>query len=533
MTCDLPKEDLSAYIDNELSADRKIQIETHLRECAECADERGFLDAGDRAVRALVEYATPRSFETELRRIVQTYRPQRLRWWSLGGRLQKRHAVAALCTVCGVALLALAWQLRFLVPRTPPQPPPETSAVRPVVKSVTQPPVPAVRRTIVTEEKPASREPTPPPSAPEPSPYEGWWMLSVGRPTRYQYPVRIRQQRGRLAVYAWGGSAPLGVGTEVNGRFTTDGTVGLLIDIEFSPARPEFMGIIQRRGDPAIRVLAERIGDSMADELAGTPDLLSFIERRCADARKLSRALYAYASANRERFPGALDELVPEYLPDDSLFADRAGRETVYSGAGVVPADRLVDWAQYDAEALTVEERMVLLEEQDVARFNAFFEEMVVQYRRNFPEGRTVIYLDGSVAWDGVDNVPVLLAPQLHDRIENQYERTCKSHLQELGRALLRFAEDHEGLFPTHIEMLWPTYLKDAANLCCPSYGPHDVAYEVVCLGHELPSADEVELDPEVLSTIPLAVEKEDSHRNGFHTVTADGQVTWRPAYER
>jgi len=85
MPCDVPREDLSAYIDDELTAERKAEIETHLLECDECSAELAFLLSGNRSVESLVEYGTPRSFETELRDRVLTYRPTRLRLWSLGG----------------------------------------------------------------------------------------------------------------------------------------------------------------------------------------------------------------------------------------------------------------------------------------------------------------------------------------------------------------------------------------------------------------------------------------------------------------
>jgi len=553
MPCDLEKEDLSAHMDNELSGERKAYIDAHLLECAECADERAFLEGGNRAVESLVEYGTPRAFETELRRIVLTSRPERLRWWSLGGRLKKRHIVAILCAVCGVCLLVLAGRLSVLLLEYSSESVPEPVVEKPI-STVESPPqatgtVPA--KVVKPEAKPVQPAADQPPPPPPPSPYEGWWMITVGRPVEYQYPVHIRQRAGRLAMYAWGSETSLGAGIETDGKLAFAGADGLSFEIEFSPREPDFTGVIQREGGPTYSVFANRIGDRLADELAATRDLPAFIDRRLAVARKLSAALYSYARANGDRFPSALDELVPDYLQDDSAFAGSDGLETEYSRPGMIPADKVVDWASYDTEEFSGEERLLLLEEQDLGRFHAFFDEMVVHRHLEFPEGRVVIYLDGSVAWDGVDTVPSHLLPQEHSRIEGEKERTCAGRLQKLGQALLNFADDHDGLFPTRmqallnfaddhdglfptrIEMLWPVYLKDAQNLCCPSRGPREVAYDIVCLGEQLPGADELELDPELFSTIPLAIETEDAHRDGFHMVTADRQVEWRPGYER
>jgi len=532
MSCDLEKEDLSAYMDNELSAERKAYVDAHVLECAECADELAFLDGGNRAVESLVEYGMPRSFETELRRTVLTYRPTRLRWWSLGGRLKKRHAVALLCTVCGVCLLVIAARLSALLPQAPPEHVPEPVVERPVrpVGRPPQPTAPVPAKVVQPETVPVQPEAEPPPP---PSPYEGWWMLSVGRPAEYQYPVHIRQRGGQLAMYAWGSEASLGAGAEIDGQLAFTGPGGLSFEIEFSAQKPEFTGVVQREGEPTLGVFADRIGDPLAGELAAARDLPSLIDKRLAGARKLSAALYSYAKASRDRFPAALEELVPDFLPDDSSFAGRDSRETEYLRPGMIPTDKVVDWVLYDTEELSAEERLLLFDEQDVGRFHAFFEEMVVQQHLDFPEGRVVIYLDGSVAWDGIDNVPSHLLPQVHSRIEGQHERTCMARLKELGGALLGFADDHDGLFPTQLEMLWPAYLKNAQNLCCPRSGPREVAFDVVCLGDQLPSVDELELNPELLATMPLAIETQDVHRDGFHIVTADGQVEWRPGYER
>jgi len=536
MPCDVPREDLSAYIDDELTAERKAEIETHLLECDECSAELAFLLSGNRSVESLVEYGTPRSFETELRDRVLTYRPTRLRWWSLGGRVEKRHVVAALCAVCGIALLVVALWLRLLVVQPPLEPVPPHIAEPSGEPSATAPQPAGQVSAQVVEPQPIPVPPgepeEPTPVAP-PSPHEGWWMLNVGSASPFQYPVRIDQQDGELVMYAWGRNEPLGAGIELDDRFAMAGSDGLSLEIEFSRHRPEFTGFIERQGEPARRVSADRIGRRLADTLDSTGSLPLFIDRRLADARKLSAALYTYARANRDRFPSALDDLVPQYLPDDSAFADTADRETVYIRSGMIPTDQVVDWTSYDAELLSVEDRFSLLDQRSVARFHAFFEEMVIEHRHQFPQGRTIVYLDGSVAWDGVINVPALLLPEIHSRIAAEHERICKTRLDNLGDALLRFAADHDGLFPTRIEMLWPTYLTNAENLCCPSRSPREVAFDVICLGERLPTEDEIELEPDLLGTIPLAVEIEDAHRDGFHMVTADGHTVWRPAYER
>jgi len=535
MPCDVEKEDLSAYIDGEVSTERKEYLDAHVVECAECADELAFLNGGNRAVESLVEYGTRRSFETELRRIVLTYRAKRLRWWSLGGRLKRRHAVALICAVCGVCLLVIAGRLSVLLSNYSSEPVPEPVVEKPI--SAVEPPQqatgPVPAKVVKPEQKPKRPAAEQPPPPPPPSPHEGWWMLSVGRPPEYQYPVRIGQRDGRLAVYAWGSEASLGAGTELDGKLAFAGSGGLSFEIEFSAQKPEFTGIVQREGEPALGVFAGRIGDPLAGELASARDLPSLIDKRLAAARKLSAALYSYARANRDQFPAALDELVPDFLQDDSAFAGRDNRETECLRPGMIPTDKVVDWASYDTEELSAEERLLLFEEQDVGRFHAFFEEMVVHSYLGFPEGRALIYLDGSVAWDGIDNVPSHLLPQVYSRIEGQHERTCMTRLQALGGALLGFAGDHDGMFPTGIESLWPIYLKDAQNQCCPSRGPREVAYDVLCVGEQLPSEDEVELDPELLGTTPLAVETHDAHRDGFHTFTADGRVEWRLGYER
>jgi len=536
MPCDLPREDLSAYIDDELAEERKSFVEAHLVQCSECTEELAFLRTANATVGSLVEYSTPRSFETDLRHDVLTYRTKRSRWWSLGGRLQRRHVIAILCALCGAAMLVTAVRLRVFSPRAVPEPAVRVTVQKEAAESATVAPSAEPRSVKAAEPrvKPAVREPSVRPVPPaHPSPYEGWWMLSVGTPVEFRYPVRIRQQDGELAIYGWGSGSALGSGVEVDGRLTATGAPAMTLEIEFSPSRPEFTGLLDLDGEPPRRVFADRIGPPLDGLLVEYRDLPSFIDSRLAHARKLSAALYSYNRANGDRFPTTLADLIPRYLPEDSMLADGTDLETVYNRPASAPADNVVDWQSYDGEELTAEDRLMLLDQQEVARFHAFFEQMVIQQRDEFPEGRTIVYVDGSVAWDGISNVPALLMPEMHARIENEHERTCKSRLGNLGRALTSFAGDHDGFLPLHTEMLWPTYLQDAENLCCPSYGAHEVAYEIVCLGERLPSDDELELEPDLLSTITLAVEIDDLHRDGFHVLTADGEVKWHAAYDR
>lgn len=544
MPCELAKEILSAYIDGELARERMGEIDDHLANCAECADELDLLRAGENTVNELVEYGVPRTFETELRRAIKQYRSPRARWWTLGGRVTSRHLGTALCIVCGVLLLAGAAYLKDMSQETlrlvaredvtgetavdepsPEEPLPATTQVKTPVTPVREP----------VEFKPDAQE-KPEPVIP-PSPYLGWWMIEVGASPEFEYPVKITQKQEELVITAWGGRQPIGQAPIESGLFVSE-SEDLSVTIEVGDDTSAFTGTLTTPDQGPYYLAGTRVSTTLGELLNDVRGLDALINERESYGRKLSDALYRYAQSHGDRFPVALDDLVPEFVPDlDNPGRENqstvSGRRTVYAQPTMVPTDELVDWAAYAEEELTVEDRFSLLSQRFLGRLDAFFVEMVVMEWTRFPQGSVIIYRDGSVAYEGLRNVPVLLMPDEHERIANGYERECLRNIRSVGRALVRFAADHGGLFPISTEMLWPTYLTDADALCCPEAAPHEIAYEIVCLDGEYPTADEIELDPGLLPSIVLAVEVENFHRNGFHMVTADEEVVWKHGNER
>ncbi len=546
MSCDMANEFLSAYLDGELGPAQMDEIASHIENCTECADELAVLKAGRAAVGQLVEYGMPRAFETELRRRINEYRPARSRWLTLGGRLDPRVIKLGICLLCGVLLLAGAAYLRSTTSPTP----------QPVTKSIKSVSVPAATespsqkppsRQNVSDTKPAATpqrvvKPTPDVTKPSkpvvpPSPYTGWWMMRVETRPEFEYPVNITQNAAYLVVTAWGAQSPLGKAKPVGGLFESQKR-DLYLTLDFGQDSAEFSGTIERSDVGPIRLNGYRVPAETSKIFDRTHGLDDLIGKRVDFGRQLSNALYAYARVHNDLFPTALADLTPEFMPaaetfDEDLKLVLAGHDTVYARPVSRPTDELVDWTAYAVEELTVDEQFDMLRQRRLGLFDAFFEEMAVVEWTEFPAGRVIIYLDGSVAYDGMKDVPKLLMPKVFKQTAVAREKTCLTNIRRLGRALLSFSDDHGGLFPLTLDMLWPTYLKDANLLTCPERPPHEIAFDIPCLGKEYPTDSEIESDPDILSTIVLAVETENSHRNGFHIVTADGQATWKPGYDR
>ncbi|MBX5476822.1 MAG: zf-HC2 domain-containing protein, partial [Clostridia bacterium] len=68
MTCELDRSQLSAYVDQELSADQRAAVEAHLATCSECCAEFASLGWLVQKLRALPEVEPPDGFREALRR---------------------------------------------------------------------------------------------------------------------------------------------------------------------------------------------------------------------------------------------------------------------------------------------------------------------------------------------------------------------------------------------------------------------------------------------------------------------------------
>jgi hypothetical protein len=541
MPCDVAKEKLSAYMDDELDTAQRSDVEGHIETCTQCTEELALLRAGENAVEELVEYGTPRSFETELRRAIKNYRPPSSMWWSLGGRVTTRHLAIGLSVVCGALLLLGAFYLRD----TTSGPIQSVTRAEPVSQTV----APKVEKPLSQETSRAVASPPPertkPPEQKEPEPvvqasaYVGWWMVRIDGAQDVEFPLQISQDKDSLVIKAWGGREPLAEGAVGTDRLSSV-SEDIQVDLAFDSEGLGFTGSINRPEIGEYDVSGEYVMSYAAIEFFETAGgLRTAVDSRLALGQKISKAIYEYARAHRDRFPSALDDLVPEFISEDEIsgratvLGQGSPIETTYSRPSVIPTDEVVDWDAYGEEEISVDDRFEILSQRSLPRFDAYFEEMAALEWSEFPAGRVIIYLDGSVAYDGVKTVPEVLLPEEYKRALEENERACLGNVNVLGRAIIAFANDHEGLFPTSIDMLWPEYLKDAGALCCPERPPHEIVHEIPVLGDELPTEEDVEGDPDLLSTIIIVEEPDEPHRGGFHLLSADGKAVWKSGDER
>ncbi|MCK5557918.1 MAG: zf-HC2 domain-containing protein, partial [Candidatus Hydrogenedentes bacterium] len=120
--CDLAKEDISAYLDRELSGIDSARVEAHLRRCRECARERDLLKECRKLVGEIVEHRPSPALEALLIRRSQDYldgfRAQRRRYRiALTARAWARRAILGALLVAvaawGIYLIGRLWSARL------------------------------------------------------------------------------------------------------------------------------------------------------------------------------------------------------------------------------------------------------------------------------------------------------------------------------------------------------------------------------------------------------------------------------------
>jgi len=116
-SCDMEKDDLSAYLDGELSGIDIARVEAHLKKCEDCGRELDGLRAGIKRVRAVTEHVPSVELEETLRRRSRDYldgflATERRSRIARAARLWAYKAVAA-CALSGLIVGSIYVAVRF------------------------------------------------------------------------------------------------------------------------------------------------------------------------------------------------------------------------------------------------------------------------------------------------------------------------------------------------------------------------------------------------------------------------------------
>lgn len=114
-----------------------------------------------------------------------------------------------------------------------------------------------------------------------------------------------------------------------------------------------------------------------------------------------------------------------------------------------------------------------------------------------------------------------LLTPLIRFNQKRMDQITCENNLREIGRALYIYAREHDGKFPSSIEMLYEQqYLADERVMDCP-------ASKHVGILKDPDYIYKHGLSVRSNSSDTLMTDKEENHPNGKNVLYVNGLVAW------
>ena len=556
--CDLAKEDISAYLDRELSGIDSARVEAHLRRCRECARERDLLKECRKLVGEIVEHRPSPALEALLIRRSQDYldgfRAQRRRYRiALTARAWARRAILGALLVAvaawGIYLIGRLWSARLA----------EVEKSREVASTARTPSSermmrsagvrkPARERRAVTSgaediRRARERPAAPPPGILEPD-HTGWWRVSYGSPPADMGFVELVQDGTTVAMPG---------DTYVNGKGRLDGRRMVIaradareqeefnLEAELDIDGRSFVATAITSYDggkyrSSVAIFGEKVVPELAAILESQAKAAGTVAQRERRLKKVYAALKQYAQERNGALPYELTELIPAYLDDPHLAVGVPGvRDIAYQGGLQMPSPP-EDGFPSDARDVTPDEALALYAEGSEQRVEPFFTELVSETWTVAPCGIAVLYLDGTTAWESDPAAVPPLPQELVERRARQRMVACQDNMKQLGAVLGRWLSEWDGRYPLNLEMLYPEWLSDLRVLTCPEEEPHTICHEFVYSGEMRPAEEEFaspEAAAEYYATTPVIVEIGEPHFGGHNVLYMDGHVDWHPASER
>jgi RNA polymerase sigma factor (sigma-70 family) len=210
-----------------------------------------------------------------------------------------------------------------------------------------------------------------------------------------------------------------------------------------------------------------------------TPELamLDTIEDRRNGAQSLAKALVLHAKEHEGQFPASLKVLVPDYLFDPTLLEAANGQSVRYTG-GKLPGAIISEGTQWSDFNPT--EPM----ESRIARWETYQQErwggvspmlspmLIIEYKN--PYLQFAIDMAGNV----LERDYSATTPDIED-VQEIRNRSAKN-LKQLGRAVMKFSEEHDQYLPGGWLSIFPEYLATRDCLIHAADPLGTLSYEIV-----------------------------------------------------
>jgi RNA polymerase sigma-70 factor (ECF subfamily) len=253
---------------------------------------------------------------------------------------------------------------------------------------------------------------------------------------------------------------------------------------------------IERHGSTRYNLILSRVEDRHGEPTISNDDALKLSQSR---AESLGAALYSYALDHGGELPDRLNELIPDYLDDETLIHDTAGRTVRYSG-GEMPKGLLeegVAWEEFNPDMLMRDR----LEE-----WEAYQRERWGSSQPVLPTVLTISYDDLQITFsiDPLGRVVQREYWMSEDgaSLFSEVYAESANMLQQLAINYKMFEAEHD-YFPAGMTSLYPEYLDDVSvlsHLLDPPGSPSWV--QVIPASHGL-DYDDQSVTPLLVQVLP------------------------------
>ncbi|MDX9972196.1 MAG: zf-HC2 domain-containing protein [FCB group bacterium] len=265
---------------------------------------------------------------------------------------------------------------------------------------------------------------------------------------------------------------------------------------------------------------------------------------REAEIEAMIKPLKQYAEGHEDKFPGDLNQLVPDLVPDLSAYENRPDRAVKYIPGGMRSPGAGLDFATFRPD-LEPRERLIALEQQMQALWGSEIPlRIIVEVAYTNKDGSTDTYYVTNICEHFKRTSGARTSASLEESIAVD-RATSQNNLKQLMVVTKMFAGEEKGLTPPGWVSMFPEYLVDANTCTAPWDDVGTNSYEIL-----FPASTEEELeaftaqlapntpnfptDPEdpayrakLQSCTPFIIEKHPDPRNpvGRNVAFLDGHV--------
>lgn len=375
----------------------------------------------------------------------------------------------------------------------------------------------------------------------------GTWIVRLivgGQDARTIGEVRLEQSGSTVKLYDGADLAGEGRLSGSNAQFTPTqppfNTLGAIYGgfnsewnqftaplTNLSPQALDALGLAQ--AEPVPEYIALRL-----DRVSGSNVNSKLTEEaRLLEVQRMVQQLVRFASAHEGQFPAKLDDLVPSYVPDLSIFANSNTRTVQYipglkSPNAILEATkdlRNLDTSLPYPDALMKCEQVL----RDAGLGEFLFPRTILKVTYTNPDAVVMGTTTGMAC-------PVPSASSLSDPVAlGEMRAGCQNNLKQFGLVIKMFENDNHEYTPPGWLYVFPEYLADASMVTSPKDEPSTDSYLLLCPAtniKEYISQTHGELDPaawgQVYAGIPVAMNRTDfPDPAGRNVLFADGHVAF------